>query len=92
MLPKRTIEGATIFVAHGQPAEPAAAVTCVACKQTFVLSPNQPGAFCACGDLHWYDLVYDGSLGRNIPMTEVLHNDEIDGPVPYQGPSDEPNV
>jgi len=75
---KRTTEGVTVFVADEQPAEPAAVVTCVACGQTFMLSPNQPGGFCACGDLHWYELSYDGSLSRHIPLTEVLHNDEFD--------------
>jgi hypothetical protein len=78
-LPKHKINDATLFVAEGEPEEPAAVVTCVACKETFTLSPNQPGGFCGCGNLHWYELIYDGSLRSHIPLTQVLYGDESGG-------------
>jgi hypothetical protein len=76
-LPKTDDQGITVFMADDQPVQPASAVTCVTCHETLMLSPNQPGGFCKCGDFHWYELPYDGSLGRHIPMTEVLHRNEF---------------
>ena len=87
-LPTQEIDGATTYVAEAEPEQPAAAVVCIACETTFLLSLRYPGAYCGCGDLHWLKLRYDGSLGRVIPVTETLYRDEIDA----AGPSDEPNV
>ena len=69
-LSHRDDNGITLFENLDAANEPGASVACCRCHAQFVLNARRPAAICRCGNLHYCEPFFDGSLGRVIPRVE----------------------